>query len=461
MVVNSTTDIVNALVAKGVLTEEEGALLNKGRTDEAAGQAKALKKASKLSVSDAIDNATLYGDMRVRYENRRGDINSTNANASIDASNLGDLTRERGRYKATLGVTTKAGDFYTDLAISTGSKGRSDNETFAGTKAPADFAPKKTAYINRAMIGWKATDWLTLEAGRMKNPLYTTQMVWDADLPLEGLVEKFTYKIGDVNLFANLGQVAYESDSLADTDASALVTSTNGLLFEQLGAQFPIVQDKSSAKAAVTFYTYTHNDVPQGASAGTGSRGAFKPGIGQAALVNSAGVNNLSVIEVPAEINFMATNNIGIRAYGDYAINTDADARATAAGTTYSPYKGSNDDTAWLVGFVVGSAKDLKTFESNKMAKGDWSMRLWYQEVGVWSLDQNLVDSDFFDSRVNTKGTVFKAQYNIQDNVYANFAYGHASRLNKDLGVGSTAGYDIPTNWNSFDLIQLDLTYKF
>ena len=95
------------------------------------------------------------------------------------------------------------------------------------------------------------------------------------------------------------------------------------------------------------------------------------------------------------------------------------------------------------------------------MAKGDWSMRLWYQEVGVWSLDQNLVDSDFFDSRVNTKGTVFKAQYNIQDNVYANFAYGHASRLNKDLGVGSTAGYDIPTNWNSFDLIQLDLTYKF
>ena len=32
---DSTTDIVNALVAKGVLTEEEGALLNKGREGEA------------------------------------------------------------------------------------------------------------------------------------------------------------------------------------------------------------------------------------------------------------------------------------------------------------------------------------------------------------------------------------------------------------------------------------------
>jgi len=73
MVLRSTTDIVNALVAKGVLTEEEGALLNKGREGEAAGQAKALKKASKLSVSDAVDNAQVYGDIRVRYEDREGD----------------------------------------------------------------------------------------------------------------------------------------------------------------------------------------------------------------------------------------------------------------------------------------------------------------------------------------------------------------------------------------------------
>ncbi len=113
MVVNSTTDIVNALVAKGVLTEEEGALLNKGREGEAAGQAKALKKASKLSVSDAIDNAKIYGDIRARYERRDGDASSTGVNTDSN----------RARYKITLGVETKAGDWYSDLAMAMGKGG--------------------------------------------------------------------------------------------------------------------------------------------------------------------------------------------------------------------------------------------------------------------------------------------------------------------------------------------------
>src|SRR5450830_1506715 len=118
---DSTTDIVNALVSKGVLTEEEGALLTKGHTDEAAGQAKALKKASKLKVSDAIDSATVYGDIRVRYEDR----SSTNTAATPVEYNLG-----RPRYKVTLGVKTDAGNWYSDLAVAMGSAGRSDNADF-------------------------------------------------------------------------------------------------------------------------------------------------------------------------------------------------------------------------------------------------------------------------------------------------------------------------------------------
>ena len=63
---DSTTDIVNALVAKGVLTEEEGALLNKGREGEKAGQEKALKKAGRVTISDAIENATVYGNYELK-----------------------------------------------------------------------------------------------------------------------------------------------------------------------------------------------------------------------------------------------------------------------------------------------------------------------------------------------------------------------------------------------------------
>ena len=46
---DSTTDIVNALVMKGVLTEEEGALLTKGHTGETA----AAKKEKDSTVHSA------------------------------------------------------------------------------------------------------------------------------------------------------------------------------------------------------------------------------------------------------------------------------------------------------------------------------------------------------------------------------------------------------------------------
>ena len=138
-------------------------------------------------------------------------------------------------------------------------------------------------------------------------------------------------------------------------------------------------------------------------------------------------------------------------------MNTDADARAVAAGQTGSS---SSDDTAWMLGVMVGSAKDLKSFEGNKMKAGDWSARLWYQDVGVWSVDPNAVDSDFMDSRVNMQGTTFKAKYNVEDNVTLDLAYGHAKRKNNSFGSAGAAS-DLALNLDSFDLFQFDVTYKF
>ena len=85
---------------------------------------------------------------------------------------------------------------------------------------------------------------------------------------------------------------------------------------------------------------------------------------------------------------------------------------------------------------------------------------MWYQEVGVWALDPNLVDSDFMDSRVNMQGTVFKGQYNFADNVFANVAYGRGTRKNNAFG---TAGASDLANGNisNLEILQLDLTYKF
>ncbi len=78
-------------------------------------------------------------------------------------------------------------------------------------------------------------------------------------------------------------------------------------------------------------------------------------------------MNDLDTIEIPAEVNFMASSNIGIRVFGDYVYNTSADNRAKHSGLA-SAKNGSNgsDDTAWMLGVAIGSAKDLKAFEGNQ-----------------------------------------------------------------------------------------------
>ncbi|MDI1362056.1 putative porin [Methylotenera sp.] len=463
---DSTFDLVQALVAKGVLTEEEALPLLKGRENDIQVADKKVKKAAKLGMADAIDNATLYGDIRVRYEDRQG----TGATTGADV----DETRERARYKLTLGVKTESGDWYTDLALAMGANGRSDNATF-GKSATTNINDKETVFVKRAMVGYKATDWLAIEAGRMNNPLYTTPMVWDADLNFEGLAEKVNYKMNFADLFFTAAQAQYQGDRKDFSTTGDTITTE---LFAFQGGGRYLFNDTTSAKAALTYTKYSHNTSNTSFKPGTGTDGAGAatvPGTVNAAgtafvpavaakpgyAIAASGVNDLDTIEIPAEVNFMANSSIGVRLFGDYVYNTNADDRAKHSGLAAAA-NGSDgsDDTAWMLGVAVGSANDFKSFEANKMVKGDWSARIWYQDVGVWSVDPNAVDSDFMDSRVNMKGTILKTQYNFTDNVYANFAYGHATRKNNTYGAAGAA-QDLALNLKDFDLVQLDLTYKF
>jgi polyhydroxyalkanoate synthesis regulator phasin len=468
---DSTTDIVDALVSKGVLTEEEGKLISKGAKSKAAADEKANK--SRISVGSFIDNATMYGDIRARYERRDGDVLGAASGKGVAGQNL-DLNR--ARYKVTLGIETKSGNLYSDLAFSMGSNGRSDNTTFGKTGAGAYDKTESGLYVKRAMFGWNATDWLSIEAGRMKNPLYSVNaMVFDYDIVFDGAQEKLKYKLGDTNLFANFGQYVYSGNAVQSNDGGANTTARqNMLLAFQAGLDQAFIADKLSAKAAVGYYNYTANS---GNSNSAGSVGSYRPTIGNAAGVAGGttageqyiyGVNDLAILDIPAEVNYMVSSNIGIRPYAEYAYNTNGsdrkNAACAAAGGSGALCTSSTDDTAWLVGITLGSAKDFKAFTGKKLAKNDWSANLWYQEVGTYALDQNSVDSDIFDGRLNMKGTVLKAQYMVEDNFALNFTGGWGSRKNSQYGTTAPKvdiGDSPTTNIDDYTLYQFDATYKF
>ena len=457
---DSVDNLLKTLRDKGVLTQKEYDDFNADRDSEIEqlGKDKAALNKGKIKIGKFIDNATFYGDIRARFEHRDGE------DSPVAGATPVSQDRDRERYKITLGVKTEANSFfYSDLAFAMGGTGRSDNATFGNSRTNGN--DKEALYVKRAMIGWHGNDWLTVEAGRVENPLYTTEMVWDKDLTLEGLVEKLEYTVGKFDLFANLAQSAYLGETRNNSSTTAITgdRKNNFLLAFQGGAKTKLT-DEVSAKAALTYYTYTHDR----ATGTTAPTSVFIPGLGTSSGTSPAlgtnlnYINDVRVMEFPFEMNYTAFGSkFTFTGFGDFAHNLDGSDRknaacnATAAGAQHNAIcNGSDDDNAWLLGVGVKHS-------GKEPAAGDWQARLWYQDVGIYSLDPNTPDSDFMDSRLNMKGVVFKGQYNIEENVFLNVSAGHASRKDKSLAAVTSGTNDLQINIDDYNLYQVDLTYKF
>jgi len=114
---DSTDDIVNALIAKGVLTEEEGSLLMKGREGEKEAAAKKSKGAVTAKYKDGIVIGTEDGknsiqiNGRVHFDARSFDY----SNSGATAPDTYDIRRSR------IGAKVRFLDYYTGEIVFNGS----------------------------------------------------------------------------------------------------------------------------------------------------------------------------------------------------------------------------------------------------------------------------------------------------------------------------------------------------
>jgi hypothetical protein len=163
--------------------------------------------------------------------------------------------------------------------------------------------------------------------------------------------------------------------------------------------------------------------------------------------LNQTGINSLLILEVPMEFGFKI-GELPFRIFGDFAVNFDGDERAIAAGHP----EAQDQRYAYQVGAGVGQLK----------AKGDWQLQAFWQHTEQFSLDPNLVDSDFFDSRVNIQGVVVQAGYAISDAVTFNLSYGWGRRADRSFGLGTGGAGDIGINpIDKYQVFQADLNLKF
>jgi hypothetical protein len=482
--------LLELLVKKKLITPQDAAAVrselkkeSKSSSSASAGSSSATSTAEvpvtktaaeKWKLSTPITELELYGDVRLRYEIRNGE------SATDDT-----IQRNRERYRLRLGLRgTLTDDWFFGVRLETSQNERSTNVTFGddtSTSSPGGGGPfakgSDGIAVGQAYLGYKGFPDITLIAGKMPNPLITTFMVWDQDIDPEGLAEQwkhtFIFATGDdddakiasytkdgtplpasktkaggaklkLDLFANFAQFVYDDTNPENPlgPSPAKIPNTDSFLLAwQVGARFTF-PNTLYAQVAPTLYNYTGN----GDTFNTFFQG------GDPALSNSnslaqnqTGINSLLVFDLPMEIGWRL-GDLPMRLFADFAVNLEADDRATAAG---HPGKG-DQRYAYQIGAAIGQLKK----------KGDWQLSVFWQRQDQYSLDPNLVDTEFWDSKLNLQGVGATFGYMLSDAVWVNLLYGYAEQADDSLGTAGAG--DIAINpLKNFQLFQLDLNLKF
>jgi hypothetical protein len=475
----STDDVlINKLEQKGILTVDEAKEIREESAAEQTNLVNSALMATKFKMAASIKNMQFYGDLRLRYEYRGVD----NIPANIALGGPSTFYRERMRYALRFGIR---GDLYDNfnygIRLETSTNPRSPwatfgNNTTSGSVAPSDKAQSGIG-IGQAYIGWHPASWFEVTAGRMPMPLYTTPMVWSSNLNPEGAFEKFKYTIGGVDLFADFAQFDYQDPS----SVMQFPSSDTFLLAWQAGANVRLGKDMSF-KVAPMLYTYA------GVGAGGGLNSTFVgqglvgqnvgvPGGANVTLYNEEGINNLLILEIPAEFEFKIwktpVGTLQARLFGDFAYNFQGADRASGAYKTNpgafpglsGPETGQNK--AYQIGFGVGSdgpvygpTQGLVYGSTSK--KNTWEARVYWQHIEQYALDVNLLDGDFFEGRANLQGVYSAFAYSFTDAIIGTVRYGYANPIKSNLGTGGN-NLDIPgiNPVNNYNVFQADLTWRF
>lgn len=514
---NSQDPLLDLLIQKGILSQQEAGRVQAEADARRTNNAPQVQP-SKWTISPAIRNVELYGDMRVRYEARSAE------DPGGDSVNL-----QRFRYALRFGLRGNLFDnFSYGFRLDTGPNGRSPWVTF-GTSTSSSTSiyngpfGKSTAGINvgQLYIGWHPEDWVNVTVGKMPNPLFTSTMVWSANINPEGAAEQFKYTVGPADLFANFAQFLYQdmNPDSESADLSPVGLANNKEIFQiawQAGFDYHITPN-FTAKIGSTIYSYyglrqstaatvaTSSPyfgdpyIGEGTFGGPGSAppsgqgfsttvygdsgfgfGSATPGHGSVNYPNNqVGLNDLLVLEIPFQANYKF-KGMDAHVFGDYAYNLDGAARAQAAASGYAAYlktltppvingfsAQTSDVKAYQIGFGIGS-DDVQYGPQQGLVYGTsspkhaWEVRTYWQHIEQYSLDPNLLDLDFFNGLENLQGIYVAASYAFTGNVIGTFRYGHASRINDQLGTGGSSG-DIPqiNPVNNYDIYQADLTVRF
>jgi Putative porin len=474
---------------------------------EVLDQAKRENWAAPNAFPDWLRRFHFKGDVRGRWErsifgaandNTGGfpDFNAINTGKPVNVNlNLIDVAndrflnvdqnRTRPRLRARFGADVDVGQGFTAglrLASGDGNTPVSTNQTLGGS--PGDFS-KYQFWLDRAFLRYVAPGGVIgAEMGRFENPFFSTDMLWDEDVNLDGLAVLLKVPIGHgVKPFATAGAFpVFTSAFNFPPERSDKFKSLDKWLYAaQVGADWK-VDDSLSVKLAGAFYYFDKIEGRFSGPCDTNLKDIFcdtdesRPAFAQkgntymplrtpspdALAAEAADPNNtpryqffglaarFRELAATARLDYRVAPPLSLGLEGEYVRNVGFSKKQispdfvainnrgpTSDPLALGPYQGG--DTGYVGRLTLGSP--------TQNGRWDWNVSLAYRRVESDAVVDAFTDSDFGLGGTNLKGYVLGAGLGLADGVWTS-----ARWMSADAIVGPTFRVDV---------LQIDVAARF
>ena len=375
--------------------------------------------------------------------------------------------RWRPRLRARAGVEARIDDGLTaEVRLATGNDASpvSPNQTF-GQNGPFT---KYAVWLDRAFLKEVPNDWLTLYAGRMPNPFWTTDLIYYDDLGFDGFAASAAPRIAEtLKGFVTAGAFPVFNTALnfGSTSANSSFASRDAWLFAvQAGGEWQATKEVT-AKFAAGYFSYSNVSgkisspctiVFSSDVCDTDNSRALFPGSGNTMIpVRNLVIapNNTQpqffglaspfrILDLHGRIDLDYFKPIGVAFETEFAVNLAFDRnRAVALGVNNFGSAGlpSPGNKAWMIKVSVGKPEIRERW--------DWNTSLAYKYIESDAVLASLNDPDFHLGGTNAKGFILAGNLGIARNAWVTARWLSSTQV-------SGAPYVV-------DVIQADLNVRF
>ena len=389
--------------------------------EEVVAQAKAERWGDANAVPEWTDRLRWDGDVRFGYQlDRFADGNAPEFFHQVSGQNVSNTLEDRNRLRvrARLRMTARiTQDVSASVRFVTGglTDPVSTNQTLGQTGAKYGFALDRVFLRARSRT---FLPWLTASAGRVPNPFFSTNLVWDDDLNFDGAALQASPPLDDRRQWRPFG--TFGVFPLQDIESSAAVKAkSKWLLAAQAGLEWAPDYD-TNAKIGLAIYDFRNisgirNDFQQTAFNRTAPDFRQKGNT----LFNIANTNpatslfalasDFRLLNLTGTVDLNLFNPVQVMLSGDYVKNIGFSRAKTLARTGAA----LDADTKGYMGQV---AVGMPLMEN----RGDWQLSLGYRRLGADAVPDAFTDSDFHLGGTNHKGFFVGAQYGLARNVWLN-----------------------------------------